>query len=285
MAARESPDSGNNQDSKHDKGPLLGRQTQGSTSYDPSLLFPVPRANARAGLPASVEAATPAGFGEDIWHAYELSWLDEHGMPQMFLGTLAVPATSPNLVESKSLKLYLNSLNSHHFDSADAARSTIEADLSAVAGQAVTLALHAVGSSHFQAAELTGVCLDTLSVRPPASPDMSLLRRRAEDDRVFTHLMRSLCPVTSQPDWATVVIETRGGSVDRGDLLAYLLAYRDHQEFHEQCVERIFGDLVRATQADYLSVHALYTRRGGLDICPWRCSQDLPAPRWRIDRQ
>jgi len=265
----------------HDKGPLLGRTVAGREAYDPGVLFPVPRANARDSLPAR----RFEGFGEDIWHAYELSWLDAGGMPQMYLGVLRVPATSPKLVESKSLKLYLNSLNNHHFSECSQAIETIQRDVGAVVEAPVVLTLHVPDAVSFAGRQLEADCLDALRVHVPASPDRRALVAEAGDARLCTHLMRSRCPVTDQPDWATVVVETRGRSPRREELLAYLLAYRNHQEFHEQCVERIFTDLREAVQPEFLSVHALYTRRGGLDICPWRCSEDLPAPGYRLNRQ
>lgn len=267
----------------HDKGPLLGRQVRGSERYDPGLLFPVPRGTARASLPQG----RFDGFGEDVWHAYELSWLSPSGMPRMYLGTLRVPAASPNIVESKSIKLYLNSLNNHRFADADEARRTIEADIGAVAGVPVLLELHDVDSGSLGATPLHAECLDVLDVVVPEQPEAALLRpaRDVPDSRVCTHLMRSRCPVTDQPDWATVVIESRGTAPERAGLLSYLLAYRNHQEFHEQCVERIYTDLLAQLSPAFLSVHALYTRRGGLDICPWRCSEDRPAPMLRMDRQ
>lgn len=265
----------------HDKGPLLGQQIAGSAQYDPSLLFPVPRANARASLPAQ----RFHGFGEDVWHAYELSWLSASGMPRAFVGTFGVPCGSTHIIESKSFKLYLNSLNSHRFPSDEAAHDTITRDLSAVAGAHVSLTLTPPQDPGFQGAVLAGACLDRLEVEVPDIPEAAMLRPVPGDAKLYTHLMRSLCPVTAQPDWATVVVETRGRSPDQDGLLRYLLAYRSHQEFHEQCVERIYTDLCNQLKPDYLSVHALYTRRGGLDICPWRCSQELPAPRYRLNRQ
>ncbi|MFT7288409.1 MAG: 7-cyano-7-deazaguanine reductase [Halieaceae bacterium] len=265
----------------HDKGPLLGRQVSGSAHYDPSLLFPVARVRARSTLPAGQSSA----YGADVWHAYELSWLNPVGMPEMHLGVLVVPADSPNLVESKSLKLYLNSLNGHCFRDRDEARQTIEGDLSLAAGAAVAFSVAAVEDSGFVGLDLAGDCLDALRVTVPSLPETNLLKGQAGDARLYTHLMRSLCPVTAQPDWATVVIETRGVSPSPEGLLAYLLAYRNHQEFHEQCVERIYADLMAALSPAFLSVQAMYTRRGGLDICPWRCSEDLPAPQGRLNRQ
>ncbi|WP_439102611.1 NADPH-dependent 7-cyano-7-deazaguanine reductase QueF [Congregibacter sp.] len=265
----------------HDKGPLLGQQVGGSAQYDPGLLFPVPRSNARQTLPDGCFR----GYGEDVWHAYELSWLDAGGMPQMFLGTFVIPATSTNIIESKSFKLYLNSLNNHRFTSIDAARDTITRDLSKVAGATVSLSLGDTEDPAFHGDQLAGRCLDELHVSVPESASPALLSGAAGDGVLYTHLMRSLCPVTAQPDWATVIVESRGVTPEKEGLLRYLLAYRNHQEFHEQCVERIYTDLQDRLQPDFLSVHALYTRRGGLDISPWRCSDDKPAPRYRLNRQ
>lgn len=264
-----------------DKGPHLGRQVAGSATYDPDLLFPVPRTAARQTLPGG----SFSGFGEDIWHAYELSWLDGSGIPQMYVGVFSLPAASPNIVESKSLKLYLNSLNSHVFASVDAAVTQIRADVSARVGADVGFEVGAPESDL-----LSPLTLDSEELETPAGsllslPDASLLQAEDGNDHVHTHRLRSLCPVTSQPDWATVVVETRGRSAERRGLLSYLLAFRNHQEFHEQCVERIYSDLMDRVKPDYLSVQALYTRRGGLDICPWRCSEDKPAPRGRLSRQ
>ncbi|MEM9760653.1 MAG: NADPH-dependent 7-cyano-7-deazaguanine reductase QueF [Pseudomonadota bacterium] len=266
----------------HDKGPLLGRQVSGSESYDPRLLFPVPRAHARSSLPGSGFA----GHGEDIWHAYELSWLSATGMPVMFTGVIDIPATSANIIESKSMKLYLNSLNNHRFKTPQKARAVIEKDLSAVAQASVGLELLGPDDSMIAGVMLEAECLDDLVVKVPDAPDASSLRSAGDTGaRLCTHLMRSRCPVTDQPDWATVVIETRGAAPERERLLAYLLGYRNHQEFHEQCVERIYTDLLTQLAPSYLSVQALYTRRGGLDISPWRCSEDKPAPRRRMSRQ
>lgn len=267
---------------KHDKSPVLGRQVRGNSRYDPSLLFPVPRAKARASLPG----AAFCGFGEDVWHAYELSWLERNGMPVSRVGTLRIPAASPNLVESKSLKLYLNSLNNRVFADRNRARQTIVSDISAVVGAEVSLELHPVDSERFAGAPLPGRCLDELRV-PWADerPDPQTLRGTAGDGVQYTHLMRSLCPVTAQPDWATLVVESRGVSPTAESLLAYLLGYRNHREFHEQCAERIYTDLQRRLNPGYLSVQALYTRRGGLDICPWRCSRPEPPRDHRIHRQ
>ncbi|MEM6301201.1 MAG: NADPH-dependent 7-cyano-7-deazaguanine reductase QueF [Pseudomonadota bacterium] len=265
----------------HDKGPLLGQHVAGSQFYDPSLLFPVPRANARQ----SLRAGSFSAYGEDVWHAYELSWLSPAGVPEARVGTLVIPASSPNLVESKSLKLYLNSLNSHRFATEAEAVATIIDDLSAVVGAKVSLSVFDAESDKFCGARLEGKCLDKLAAEPQIDLNTATLTPVVGSAKVYTHLMRSLCPVTAQPDWATVVVDSRGTHASSRELLSYLLAFRDHQEFHEQCVERIYCDLWSQLAPEYLSVHALYTRRGGLAISPWRCSESVPAPRYRLNRQ
>lgn len=266
----------------HDKGPLLGRQVGGSEHYDPSLLFPVPRRNARRDLPGRGFAA----YGEDVWQCYELSWLDGAGGPVVLLGYISVPAESPHIVESKSLKLYLNSLNEQVFVDEAAARACIADDLSAVSGAPVSVELFAIDDPTFEGEHPPGSSLDNLSVAPATHPEPSLLKRLAGQSAcVFTHRVRSLCPVTAQPDWATFVIETRGACAREEGLMSYLLGFRRHQEFHEHCVERVYCDLWEALEPDFLSVYALYTRRGGLAISPWRCSEPLPAPRYRLNRQ
>lgn len=282
MTDRTKSDSGHGAARNHDKGPLLGRQVGGSDAYDPDLLFPVPRANARSQLPGG----DFTGYGEDLWQCYELSWVGVGESPRSLLGIISVPAASPNIVESKSLKLYLNSLNSQHFDSDDAAKRCIEADLAAVAGDVVTLELFEVDDPAFAGTRLDSESLDDLSVAPAPEIDAALIKvSEGEGSHVHTHRLRTLCPVTAQPDWGTLVVETRGVAADKQGLTAYLLAFRNHQEFHEQCVERIYTDLQEALEPAFLSVYALYTRRGGLAICPWRCSESLPAPRLRLNRQ
>ncbi|MFV0276427.1 MAG: NADPH-dependent 7-cyano-7-deazaguanine reductase QueF [Parahaliea sp.] len=267
-----------------DKGLLLGRQVAVSGRYAPELLYPIPRAPAREAL--GIDPLAPPFAGVDLWHAYELSWLDGEGRPLSRVGRFMVPAGSPHLVESKSFKLYLNSLNQERFDNEEAAVRRICADLAVVAGAPVALALFAVDDPLLAGHPLPGECLDGLPGRwRPGEPDADQLCTVAgEGMAVHTHLLRSLCPVTGQPDWASVWIATEGGSLDRLSLLEYLLAYRNHQEFHEQCVERIFRDIQLACRPRELHVQAFYTRRGGLDITPFR-STGGREPLSRMNRQ
>ncbi len=260
---------------------LLGREVAYPRHYDASLLFPIPRAAARAEL--GIGAALPFA-GHDRWHAYELSWLDARGKPVAETATITVPAATPHLVESKSLKLYLNSLNATRFDDADAVRMRIAADLSRAAGGEVSVAF---GLPPFAEVD-DATCIDALDVAIDryGPPDAGLLRADDGDgveETLRSDLLKSNCPVTGQPDWAGVRIAYRGPRIDRAGLLRYLVSFRDHAEFHEQCVERIFVDVLARCRPQALSVEARYTRRGGLDINPWRATPGTPMPAPRRD--
>lgn len=265
---------------------LLGRQTPVVQEYAPHLLYAIPRAAAQHTL--GLSESLPF-HGVDLWHAYEMSWLDEVGKPVVWVGRFGVPAESPNIVESKSFKLYLNSLNSTRFPSAEKARATIIADIGAVAGASVTLELFPVGDTSLAGARLSGECLDSLSVAPwsgePKAEQLQLQAERTAEETVYSHLLRSLCPVTGQPDWATVWLHYRGKAMERSSLLQYIIAYREHQEFHEQCVERMFCDIVSRCEPEFLHIQAFYTRRGGLDISPFRSTDVKAKPLHRLDRQ
>lgn len=262
---------------------LLGRQVRGPTEYSPELLFPVPREQSRAAL-GLVDSALPF-HGEDIWHAYELSWLQAKGRPVVKLGTIHVPAESANLVESKSLKLYFNSLNSHEFASEEEAATTITRDLSAVVGMDVRLRLYQPDDLSFAGAALPGDCLDEVPLSSALDAPHNCSSGEVVEEALYTHLLRSLCPVTGQPDWATVWMSYSGARIDRASLLAYFIGFREHQEFHEQCVERMYMGIMAACRPDRLQIQALYTRRGGLDISPWRSSHPGSAPTHRLNRQ
>lgn len=267
---------------------LLGKQVPVQSAYAPQLLYPIPRAQGRSQLP--VAAAELAFFGEDIWHAYELSWLDENHVPQVRVAQLLVPATSPNLVESKSLKLYLNSLNQTRFDSEQTLLEILQDDVSAVVGAAVEWNILPLDAPEFDGVTLPGDCVDALSPGElSTAPDSMLLQLdHAQQENEFvlvSHLLRSLCPVTGQPDWASVCLSYTGPALLRESFLSYVLSFRNHQEFHEQCVERMYCDFYSLLQPSRLSVQAFYTRRGGLDICPWRSSEPGTGARYRLARQ
>lgn len=267
----------------------LGKATVYVSEYDPGLLCPVPRRLKRdeLGLGAPLPFA-----GVDIWNGYELSWLTPKGKPVVALGEFRVPCTSTNLIESKSFKLYLNSFNQSRYVSLAEVEEVMRADLSAAAGGEVAVALR--DSSQFGAerfATLPGRCIDDLDLAIDSyqlEPD--LLAGAADPNQVVTeelhsHLLKSNCLVTSQPDWGSVLIRYRGGRIDPEALLRYLISFRQHNEFHEQCVERIFVDLQRFCRPERLTVYARYTRRGGLDINPFRSNFETAAPNLRLARQ
>ena len=266
----------------------LGRHVDYPSGYDAALLYPIPRALGRAAI--GVDDAAPGFVGVDRWHAYELSWLDGRGKPRVATATITVPARSPNLVESKSLKLYLNSFNATRFGSDDEVVARMVADLSASAGAPVEVAF---GLPPFDEAQALARAesIDALEVDIDCygPPDAALLAWDADaivDETLTSALLKSNCPVTGQPDWARIVIAYRGPRLDRAALLRYLVSFRDHAEFHEQCVERVFTDLRTRAMPESLSVEARYTRRGGLDINPWRATPDRAAPRaGRDERQ
>lgn len=255
----------------------LGREVAYPDRYDPGLLFPIPRAAARAEI--GIDGALPF-HGHDRWHAYELGWLDARGKPCVATATLKVPCDSPNLIESKSLKLYLNSLNGARFNSAEALRACIATDLSARAGAEVAVEFGLPPLD--PAGEGESIDALDLAIDDYGPPNPGHLRADSDgepvEETLLSALLKSNCPVTGQPDWASVTLRYRGARIDREGLLRYLVSFRDHAEFHEQCVERIFHDVQRRCRPHWLAVEARYTRRGGLDINPLRASPQLPTP-------
>ena len=245
----------------------LGHATKYAERYDPGLLFPVERAPFR---------------GVDLWTAYELSWLDPAGRPQVAIATFAVPAASPRLVESKSVKLYLTAFNQTHFASETEVAAAIERDLSGAAGAEVRVALTV--PQRFPAlphAELAGECLDVIPIAVGTfDPDPQALVADGPivAEQLCTRLFRSVCPVTGQPDYASVQLTYRGARIGHGGLLRYLVSFRRHPGFHEHCVERIFADVWRRCAPESLSVYARFMRRGGIDINPYRTSGEGPPP-------
>ena len=271
----------------------LGKASQYIDQYDVSLLFPIPRAGKRAEI--GITGSAPF-LGADMWTAFELSWLNLRGKPQVALAHITVPCETPNIIESKSFKLYLNSFNNTRFaDAADVlARLRIDLNEAAWRGEVrqssvgVTL-IPAEQFDHQPLYELDGLSLDRLDVEcTHYTPAPELLRVvPGEDGRpeapvsevLTSNLLKSNCLVTGQPDWGSVQISYTGAQIDHEGLLQYLVSFRNHNEFHEQCVERIFMDIFTRCQPTRLSVYARYTRRGGLDINPFRTSypQALPA--------
>lgn len=270
-------------------GLTLGKTTDYRDTYDASLLQGVPRSLNRD--PLGLKADNLPFHGADIWTLYELSWLNANGLPQVAVGQVELDYASLNLVESKSFKLYLNSFNQTRFASWDEVRSTLQRDLSACAQGAVSVTLYRVDELEGQpVAHFAGLCIDDQDIAIDNYEfDAALLTDAASGDVVeetlVSHLLKSNCLITHQPDWGSVQIQYRGGQIDREKLLRYLVSFRHHNEFHEQCVERIFTDIQRFCQPESLSVYARYTRRGGLDINPWRSNTDFVPATGRLARQ
>jgi 7-cyano-7-deazaguanine reductase len=237
------------------------------------LLFPIPRQEKRDELQLS---GTLPFFGVDIWNAYELSWLNMRGKPQVAMATITVPADTPNIIESKSFKLYLNSFNQTRLANEEALLALLREDLSTGFGAPVQVALTLQEKfSSVKMGELDGLLLDRLDIDVDSyAPAPSLLSANHDEapveETLVSHLLKSNCLVTGQPDWASVQVHYVGPQINQEGLLRYLIGFREHNEFHEQCVERIFVDILRGCRPQKLAVYARYTRRGGLDINPWR---------------
>lgn len=274
---------------------LLGKTVGYADQYDASLLYPLPRAAQRAEIGITGQ---PTFLGADVWTAYELSWLNLRGKPQVAMARFIVPCESSHLVESKSLKLYLNSLNNTRFASADEVKKTLQHDLSAAvwhggvvqSSVGVQLLLpEQFGAEKIQ--ELQGVNLDRLDLdcthyQPAPELLTAAQGEQPVTETLISHLLKSNCLVTGQPDWGSVSISYSGPQIEQAGLLQYIVSFRNHNEFHEHCVERIYMDIMQRCQPTKLCVHARYTRRGGVDINPWRSShpQAMP-PQIRTARQ
>ncbi len=264
----------------------LGHNVAYPAQYDPALLFPIERAANRAALGLGAAATLPFR-GADIWTAYELSWLNAKGKPQVAMAVFTIPADSPRLIESKSFKLYLNSFNQTRLDDETVLRERLARDIGAAAGSPIGLDLIMPRDFAAQAiAELEGMDLDALDVAIDTYQPAPELLRHAPGSRdgdivqetLVSRLLKSNCPVTGQPDWGSLQIRYRGRAIDHAALLKYIVSFRQHAGFHEHCVEQIHSDIMRACAPSELTVYARYTRRGGLDINPWRST----APGARI---
>ena len=263
----------------------LGKETVYANQYDPSLLYPIERdINWQA---RGVDRSTLPFFGEDIWNSYEISWLNAKGKPIVALAQFHIPARSTHIVESKSFKLYLNSYNLSRFDSADEVAAQMAKDLSDAAGGQVRVTLTSPQDA-VQIESFDGRCIDDLDITVAHyEPAPELLSSQGENvtETLISHLLKSNCPVTGQPDWASVQISYSGPKIDEEGLLGYLISYREHGDFHEQCVETIFMDILERCQPKELTVYARYVRRGGLDINPYRSTLDTLPKNPRLSRQ
>ena len=265
----------------------LGKSSSYVDQYDAALLFPIARRPKRDEIGLT---GTQPFFGADLWTAYELSWLNPRGKPQLALARITVPAESTHIVESKSVKLYLNSFNNSVFADAAAVQTRLREDLSAAIWQdgAVmsSIGVQLVLPQDFDKEpvhELDGLNLDRLDLEcSHYQPAPELLTAQSNEapvtETLTSQLLKSNCLVTGQPDWGSVRISYTGPQIDQAGLLQYIVSFRNHNEFHEQCVERIFMDIWRACKPSKLEVYARYTRRGGVDINPWRTSHPMAAP-------
>ncbi|MCF6265064.1 MAG: NADPH-dependent 7-cyano-7-deazaguanine reductase QueF [Desulfuromusa sp.] len=268
---------------------LLGKTTVYKTEYDPELLCPFPRQIKRDVIGVT-ETLPFAGY--DIWNAFELSWLNQKGKPVVAMGEFHIPCESPNLIESKSFKLYLNSFNQTRLSHFDQVEERMIKDLSRAAGGTVRVRL--LDSDQFMTEHLQnlpGRCIDDLDITvdeyslAPSLLENSTDPQQQVKEELHSHLLKSNCLVTNQPDWGSVLIRYHGSKIDPEALLRYLISFRQHNEFHEQCVERIFVDLMRYCQPEKLTVYARYTRRGGLDINPFRSNFETRVANLRLARQ
>lgn len=275
---------------------ILGQSTHYPKTYAPDMLYPIPRALGRAKLALPADALS---IGMDWWQVFEMSWLNSHGISQVAMARLAIPATSDYIVESKSLKLYFNSLNFTEFDNQQAVKAAVEKDLSACLKTDVTLEIFEVNiANSLPISAPQGDCIDNaldnsdkkIAIVSEVDPSsLTIAHQGASDSQLqilHSHLLRSNCPVTNQPDWGTLEIQIDSQPIDRAGLLEYILSFRQHNGFHEQCVEQIFSDLTQAFAPKTLMVRAWYTRRGGIDINPCRVSDiSLLPPPSRLNRQ
>lgn len=275
--------------SVHDENNPLGKNSAYIDNYDPTLLFPISRAESWKSV--GIERDSLPFFGEDIWNSYEISWLNDKGIPQVAMAEFRLPATSKFLIESKSFKLYLNSYNQTRFANKKAVEQRMVKDLSAAAGGVVKVLI--LSLQHEFLMEPKSVCIDDLDIsmdKYELDPSVLQLAVGSEagefDGLLVSHLLKSNCPVTGQPDWGSMYIEYKGARIDEKSLLTYLVSLRTHQDFHEQCVERTFWDIWTRCNPESLTVYARYVRRGGLDINPMRSSEESKqAVNFRTVRQ
>lgn len=267
----------------------LGQQTQYAEHYDASLLQGVPRQLNRDQL--GITHHQPFSIGVDLWTAYEISWLNDKGVPQVAIADVKLDFQSENLIESKSFKLYLNSFNQTKFADLETVRQTIENDLQQYAKGKVSVQLNTLDHYDQHAlATFKGTCIDQQDIEIhdyAFNPDILTNCASGEvvEEYLVSHLLKSNCLITQQPDWGSVQIHYVGKRLDQEKLLRYLVSFRQHNEFHEQCVERIFCDLMQFASPEKLTVYARYTRRGGLDINPFRSNFEQIAENARLARQ
>jgi len=255
----------------------LGKKAEYDPHYNPDKLFPIPRKGKRdeIGVPENLPF-----FGFDLWNHYEVSWLNEKGKPVVALAEISYGCETPCIIESKSMKLYFNSFNNTHFKNEDAVQAIVKKDIAERVGGAVSVKIIPLNSLSDDKlfVGFHGECLDKLDVECSSyRVEQSLLKSEEErvEETLFSNLLKSNCLVTNQPDWGSVQISYKGKKINREGLLRYIVSFRNHNEFHEQCIERIFMDIMKHCQPEELTVYGRYTRRGGLDINPYRSTKNI----------
>jgi 7-cyano-7-deazaguanine reductase len=267
-----------------EKNPL-GKKISHAKSYDPSQLFPIEREEARKLL--SID--TPPFTGADIWNCYEISWLNTSGKPIVGIGRFIIPFESKYIVESKSMKLYLNSFNLTGFDSVSDVKKAIISDLSHACGSDVEVSI--ILPENFNQEKIhepKGICIDSIDInmeRYKLSSTYLKINDNNADELLYSNLLRTNCPVTNQPDWATLFIKYTGKEIEKASLLKYIVSFREHSGFHENCVETIFMDILKRCKPEKLLVNARFTRRGGIDINPYRSNYGVTLTDERVIRQ
>lgn len=256
----------------------LGKKSQYISEYEPTLLFPIPRKIKRDEI--GIDDNNLPFYGVDVWNHYEVSWLNLNGKPEVAIAIIEVPANSTSIIESKSMKLYFNSFNNSKFTSWEEVEHIILKDLSQAANAKVKVRLLNLNTSELTIGSPNGTCLDSLDVFISEYLVKSDLLQVEDssiivNEKLYSNLLKSNCLVTNQPDWATIFIEYTGAQINHESLLKYIISFRNHNEFHEQCVERIFVDITKYCKPTSLKVSARFTRRGGLDINPIRSSRQV----------
>jgi 7-cyano-7-deazaguanine reductase len=253
----------------------LGKKSEYRDTYSPDQLFPISRAGKR--LEIGVDPTKPPFHGFDCWNHYEVSWLNPKGKPVVAMAEIIYDANSPKLIESKSLKLYFNSFNNTHVNSVSQLQSTIERDIGERIQSPVLVKIQALSQITMKIQDsFAGECIDDLDIECSeyqVNPSFLSSSAQVIEEALYSDLLKSNCLVTHQPDWGSVQIKYRGPKINREGLLKYLISFRNHNEFHEQCIERIFVDVMQYCKPEQLTVYGRYTRRGGLDINPYRSTE------------